>query len=78
MLNPKQYLGAAYLHTRQWQKAEEAFKKDLMQNNNNIWSLYGLHQALVRQNKKNTANNIEKRLNVAMNKSDIKFTRLFF
>ncbi|MFN2457322.1 MAG: tetratricopeptide repeat protein [Chitinophagaceae bacterium] len=78
MLNPKQYLGAAYLHTRQWQKAEEAFKKDLMQNNNNIWSLYGLHQALVRQNKKHTANNIEKRLNVAMNKSDIKFTRLFF
>jgi len=76
MLNPKQYLGTAYLYAKQWQKAEQSFRRDLNQNKNNIWSLYGLHQALVKQNKNVTAASIQKKLNIARSKSDLTSFRL--
>ncbi|MFN2439741.1 MAG: hypothetical protein ABR503_11120 [Chitinophagaceae bacterium] len=78
LLNPKQYLGAAYLKARQWANAENTFKKDLNQNAQNVWSLFGLHQALTVQNKKIEANIIRRQLEIATEKSDVKLTRLFF
>jgi len=77
LLNPKQYLGAAYSKAKQWRKSENTFKKDLNQNAQNVWSLFGLHQALAAQNKKIEANIIKKQLEIATEKTDVKFTKLF-
>ncbi|HEY1115381.1 MAG TPA: hypothetical protein VGE66_17535 [Chitinophagaceae bacterium] len=77
MLNPKQYLGAAYLQAGQWQNAENVFKKDLNQNVQNVWSLYGLLESLQRQNKKVEANIIGKQLDIAMRESDIELKGSF-
>ena len=78
LLNPKQYLGGAYLEAKQWGNAENTFKKDLNQNAQNVWSLFGLLQALVSQNKKIEANIIKRQWDIATEKSDVKFTKLFF
>jgi len=78
LLNPKQYLGAAYVEAKQWGNAENTFKKDLNQNAQNVWSLFGLHQALMAQNKKIEANIIKRQWEIATEKSDVKFTKLFF
>jgi tetratricopeptide (TPR) repeat protein len=77
ILNPKQYLGAAYLRTKQWQNAENVFKKDLNQNVQNVWSLYGLLEALNQQGKKVEANIIGKQLDIAMKESDIELKKSF-
>lgn len=77
MLNPKQYLGAAYLKAKQWQNAENVFKKDLNQNVQNVWSLHGLLQALQQQNKTAEANIIGRQLDIAMKESDIELKKTF-
>jgi tetratricopeptide (TPR) repeat protein len=77
MLNPKQYLGAAYLAARQWQNAENTFKRDLNQNVQNVWSLYGLLAALNEQQKKVEANIIGKQLELAGKESDVRMDALF-
>lgn len=46
MLNPRHYLGNAYLEASQFDNAEKVFRKDLRYNNDNIWSLQGLYNAL--------------------------------
>lgn len=78
MLNPKQYLGAAYLSLNQWQNAENTFKKDLNQNVQNVWSLYGLLQALNQQDKKLEANIIRLQLDKAGEQSDVQLASFFF
>jgi len=78
LLNPKQYLGAAYLENKQWGNAENTFKKDLNQNAQNVWSLFGLHHALMAQNKKIEANIIRRQWEIATKKTDVKFSGLFF
>ncbi|NCU02737.1 MAG: hypothetical protein GXC73_02020, partial [Chitinophagaceae bacterium] len=45
LLNPKHYLGNAYLQAKQWKKAEEVLLLDLKNNRNNSWALAGLHTA---------------------------------
>jgi hypothetical protein len=77
ILNPKQYLGAAYLAAKQWQNAENTFKRDLNQNVQNVWSLYGLLEALQQQQKKTEANIIKKQLEIAQKESDIKMEGTF-
>jgi tetratricopeptide (TPR) repeat protein len=77
MLNPKQYLGAAYVRAKQWQNAENVFKRDLNQNVQNVWSLYGLLEALNQQNKKAEANIIGKQLDIAMKESDTELKKSF-
>lgn len=77
ILNPKQYLGAAYLAAKQWQNAENTFKRDLNQNVQNVWSLYGLLEALQQQQKKTEANIIKKQLELARMESDIKMEETF-
>lgn len=77
ILNPKQYLGAAYLSAKQWLNAENTFKKDLNQNVHNVWSLYGLLEALQQQQKITEANIIKKQLEIARKESDIKMEESF-
>ena len=77
LLSPKPYLGALYLKTGKYQQAQETFEKDLKVNNNNVWSLYGLRQALEKQNKKAEADKIAKRLTIARSESDIDFATAF-
>ena len=47
----RQSLGAVLLQAGSYQAAEQAYKEDLITFPNNGWSLYGLHQALIKQNK---------------------------
>jgi tetratricopeptide (TPR) repeat protein len=47
LLNPRHYLGFAYLESGQFNNAEETLRKDLLQNNENIWALTGVYQALI-------------------------------
>jgi hypothetical protein len=63
---------------KHWGNAENTFKKDLNQNAQNVWSLFGLHQALMAQNKKIEANIIRRQWEIATKKTDVKFSGLFF
>jgi tetratricopeptide (TPR) repeat protein len=73
LLNPKHYLGNAYLLAGQFANAERSFRKDLDYNNENPWALRGLYQAMVAQKKKD-ASSVLTRFNRAAIKSDIKIT----
>ena len=73
ILNPKHYLGKAYMLAGQFANAEKTFRKDLDFNNENPWALRGLYQALVAQKKKD-ASTILTRYNRAAEKADIKIT----
>ncbi len=42
MLNPKAWLGNAYLKAGKFMDARKTFQTDLVNNNNNAWSLHGL------------------------------------
>lgn len=74
MLNPKHYLGNAYLIAGKWKEAEMVFQKDLAYNNENVWSLYGLYQGLKGQRKQIEANKVLARFKKASVQSDIKIT----
>jgi len=52
LLNPKHYLGHAYMVAGEFANAEKAFRKDLAYNNENPWALRGLYQSLTAQKKK--------------------------
>ncbi|MBS1948803.1 MAG: tetratricopeptide repeat protein [Bacteroidetes bacterium] len=71
LLNPKNYLGTAYMATGDYKSAEAAFKQDLDDNNENVWSLSGLYKALLRQNKKAGAAQVLIRLKKASTNSDV-------
>lgn len=74
LLNPKQYLGNAYLKAGNAKAAEDIFKKDLLVNNENGWALYGLYQALLGQKKNEEASAMLKRYQKAFSKADVKLT----
>jgi len=73
LLNPKNYLANAYLVAGQYKNAETAFKQDLADNNENVWSLSGLHRVLIKQNNKQEAIAVLARLKKASANSDISF-----
>ena len=77
MISPKQYLGAAFLAAGKWTEAQKTFEKDLKVNAENVWSLYGLEQSLVKQKKQNDAVKVKARLIKASVKSDMKPTIMF-
>ena len=54
----RHYLGAALLKSGQPEEAEVVYRRDLRWNQNNGWSLFGLHQALVAQNKQLEASKV--------------------
>jgi hypothetical protein len=74
LLNPKHYVGNAYLKNRDGVNAEKVFRKDLLNNNENGWALYGLYKALLLQKKTTEASKILARYKAAFSKADIKIT----
>ena len=74
LLNPKHYLGNAYLEDKDGVNAEKVFRKDLLNNNGNGWALFGLYKALLLQKKTAEAAKVLVRFKIAFNKADIKIT----
>jgi tetratricopeptide (TPR) repeat protein len=72
MLNPRQYLGNAYLKAGKTKEAKEAFQKDLLNNNENGWSLFGMWQALTAEKKSAEAAKMLARFKKAFEKADVK------
>jgi len=74
LLSPKHYLGHTYLLKNDGMNAEKVFKKDLLNNNENGWALYGLYKALLLQKKTAEAAKVLARYKTAFSKADIKIT----
>jgi tetratricopeptide (TPR) repeat protein len=72
MLNPKHYLGNALLKAEEWKDAEQTFSRDLKNNSENGWALYGLYQSLVGQKKIAEAAKVLLRYKKAFGKADVK------
>ena len=68
----RQSLGAVLLAAGKNTKAEQVYRKDLEQYQDNGWSLYGLAQSLRAQGKKKDAKAIEEQFKKAWNKADVK------
>ncbi len=71
LLNPKHYLGYALLLVKDGKQAEAVFRKDLKNNMENGWALYGCYQALLLQGKKTEAAQLLVRFKKAFAKADI-------
>lgn len=78
MLNPGPYLGNAYLQAGKFAEAEKAFLKDLGTNNENGWSLFGLYQSLLAQNKKADAEKTLALYKKAFARADVKLNSAVF
>jgi tetratricopeptide (TPR) repeat protein len=74
MLNPKHYLGHAYLRAGRTKEAKETFEKDLLNNNENGWALYGLWQSLQMQKKTAYAARVMSRYRKAFARADVKIS----
>jgi tetratricopeptide (TPR) repeat protein len=59
VLPVRQYLGYALLKARKYKDAEKVYKQDLAINPNNVWSLTGLADALVKQGKTKEATKVQ-------------------
>jgi tetratricopeptide (TPR) repeat protein len=71
-LPTRQVLGAMLLQAKRPADAEKFFREDLHQYRANGWSLMGLHQSLLAQNKKKEAAVEEQKLKKAFGQSDLK------
>ena len=74
LLSPKHYLGHAYLLKGDGANAERIFKKDLLNNNENGWALYGLYRSYVLQKKTAEASKVMSRHKTAFAEASIKIT----
>jgi hypothetical protein len=72
LLNPKHYLGNAYIENSDGINAEKVFRKDLLNNNENGWALFGLHKALLLQKKNAEAAKVLVKFKKAFTNADIK------
>ncbi len=72
LLNPKHYLGDAFIKTGRLNEAKEILEKDLENNRENGWALFGLWQILIKEKKIDEANNMIVRYRKSFNKADIK------
>ncbi len=70
----RHYLGAALLNDDQPGAAEVVYRRDLRWNQNNGWSLFGLHQALTAQNKEAEASQVFDQWQKAWSSADIALT----
>jgi tetratricopeptide (TPR) repeat protein len=71
LLNPKHYLGNAYLQAKKFPAARQVFQNDLQYNNENGWALFGLYNALQGEKKKTEAQKTWSRFKKAFAKADI-------
>jgi tetratricopeptide (TPR) repeat protein len=69
-----QNLGAVLIEAGKYAEAEKVYLKNLEDVPENGWALFGLHQAMLKQNKLEEAAEIEKRFNEAWKYADIKLT----
>jgi tetratricopeptide (TPR) repeat protein len=74
LLNPKHFLANVFLVNGDGEQAEKTLKKDLLNNNENGWALYGLYKALLQQKKIDEATNVMARFKKAFGKADVKIT----
>jgi tetratricopeptide (TPR) repeat protein len=72
MLNPKHYMGNALIKAKRTKEAKEILIKDLQNNNENGWALFGLWQAFTMEKKTAEANKLLTRFRKAFDKADIK------
>jgi len=78
MLNPKHFLGNAYLKASRWQDAEKIFRTDLKNNNDNGWALYGLYLSLSAQKKTADASLVLAKYKKAFANADVKISSPVF
>jgi hypothetical protein len=74
LLNPKHFLGNAYLINADGANAEKVFRRDMLNNNENGWALFGLFKALLLQKKPAEAAKVLARYKAAFSKAGIKIT----
>jgi tetratricopeptide (TPR) repeat protein len=74
LLNPKHYLGNAYLQQKDWKNAEKTLLNDLKNNNNNIWALSGLYTAYMQQSKTKEAAAVQQEIKKAGKNAVAKIT----
>jgi len=72
MLNPKHFLGNAYLKAGRTKEARDILQKDLLNNKENGWALFGIWQALMKEKKITEAGKVLVRFKKAFAKADIK------
>lgn len=72
LLNPKHYLANAYLKSGEPKMARTILEKDLQNNSENGWALFGCWQALKAENNKAGADKMLSRFKVAFQKADTK------
>ena len=72
MLNPKHYLGNAYIKAGQLDNAKKVLQQDLQNNNENGWALFGLWQVLTAEKKGTEAAKMLARFRKAFDKADKK------
>ena len=70
----RQSLGAVLLENNQPAAAEKVYKEDLVKFPDNGWSLYGLHQSLLMQNKTAEADKINVSFKAAWQRADVDLT----
>ena len=70
----RHYLGAALLKAGQPEAAEAVYRQDLRWNQNNGWSLFGLHQALAAQNNKGEVSEVFNQWQKAWATADVTLT----
>jgi hypothetical protein len=70
----REYLGAALLEAKNYQEAGKIYREDLNRHPENGWSLLGLQQALLAQNKKPEAAAVAKQFEKFWSKADVKIT----
>lgn len=64
-------LGTILIEAGKYKEAQKVYEKDLLEFPENGWALFGLHQALLKQNKNNEAISVEKRFKEAWKYSDV-------
>jgi len=74
----RQSLGSVLLDLDRASEAEAVFRKDLMKNAENPWSLFGWAESLKKQNKTDLLPDVEKRFHRAWARADLKLTRPVF
>jgi tetratricopeptide (TPR) repeat protein len=67
----RQNLGAVLIEAGKYADAEKVYLENLMEMPNNGWALFGLYQAILKQNKLDEAAEVEKRFNEAWKYADV-------
>ncbi|MEO5945593.1 MAG: hypothetical protein ABIP79_02165 [Chitinophagaceae bacterium] len=72
LLNPKHYLGDAFIKAGRLSEAKDILQNDLENNKENGWALFGLWQILIKEKKIDDANKMIVRFRKSFDKADIK------